>query len=336
MKTLKPDFSGAIEINDISWITKIFGIIGIFIVPTLQRINYFFNMKLFENYGWFLWWHELLSPWVFATIACYGKYFFKPCVVFKNISEKEFEDDIKKNSSIIFSNHVSYADTIIGLQFAMHYGIVTRFVAFFMKELKRWLFIGPSLWGQLPMARDKSGKDVKLIEKRIKMFKDSKKSHLFMIFPEGVLRKQQSAYKRTIEKSDEYNLDLQYIHYPKTTGFLTLVDNMGDNLKNVYKMTLFYDAYRKQYGNKVYVIIEKVSTIKDLPQEPSSDFIKYHELEINDSNKKHFATEEFLLNHFLTMESELREYYSDIPEEDRPTIQNYHKWFEAGENLRNR
>lgn len=322
-----PNFSNAIKINNPSIFTRIIGPPLILVIPMLQRLNYFINMFLRKDYNTYLLINEKLNPLVYKTIAVYSAFFFKPSIVFRGITEEEFAKDMSCGSHLSFSNHVSYADSVLGLQLAIKYGFESRLITFLMKQLKYWPFIGPSLLGQLPMSRDKTGKDLELIKTRIEMYKKSGKPHMFVVFPEGSLRKTQTVYERTCAKNKQFGLNLQYMHYPKTNGFLTLIDNMGSDLKNIYKYTLFYEHKKKKFNNPVYICVEKVCKASELPEFPTEEFVTKHELEIDDSNRRFYALEEFLLQHFIQMDTELADYYNNIKPEDRPTIENYHKWY---------
>jgi len=78
--------------------------------------------------------------------------------------------------------------------------------------------------------------------------------------------------------------------------------------------------------NNVHVMITKVCKISELPVCPSPEYVVQHSLTIDDSNRLHYAHEEYLLNRFLMMDVKLKTFYSDLPEDERPTIENLHKW----------
>lgn len=290
-------------------------------VPMMQRFSYWLHMND-ENgderdYDTYRKDHGILAPLVLEPMATLGNIRFKPIIYFRNCTSDQFKNDIKK-TQVMIGNHVGYNDFTVFLQLAVYYGVESNFIAYFMNSLNNWPVIGPTLWGQMPLARD--GSDDTILNERLKMFAESTHEHLFAIFPEGGLRRNPKLYLRTVTKNQQYGLNLEYIHFPKVKGFTKLIEIVGKKINSLYEFTLLYEKNRRWVNNHVKVIVTKVCDIGDIPTSPSDEYVEKYNLAIDDSNRLHYAHEEFLLKRFIIMDNELKAFYSNLKEDERPTI----------------
>lgn len=314
-----------------SIITTIISPITLFLVPTLQRINYLISMMILKDYELYKKFHEILSPFILRPMSLIGSIAYTPVIYFdSNTTEEEFKNDIQNDTQIIIGNHVGYSDFILSVQIACYYGVETNFVAYFMEKINRYLFIGPTFWGQIPLVRDQSGKDENTLHKRLTLYANSERKHLFALFPEGGLRRNPKLYDRTVKKNEQYGLNLQYMHFPKVKGFTKLVEIVSNSnkIKNLYCFIFLYDDKNiKKIGNKVNIIIKKICSIDAIPKEPSTEFVEKFNLTIDDENRLHYAHEEFILKWMVETDNILKEYYQSYADEDKPNIVNlYNKY----------
>jgi hypothetical protein len=158
---------------------------------------------------------------------------------------------------------------------------------------------------------------------QIETYAKSDKHHMFALFPEGGLVNNPKLRERTIRKNKEYGTNLQYLHFPKTSGFSQLIQIVGNKIQNVYTFILVYNVTKqKLLGNKVDVIVKKVAKISDIPKEPSKEYVEKYKLVITDDNRLFYAHEEFLLKWTIETDKSLSICYSSLNPEDRPTISN--------------
>ena len=324
------EFSGqggkGLKIVSNNWLSTMLGPITLPLVPTIQRLSYWINMSGEDkDYDTYRKDHELLAPYVLGPMASASSWKYTPILHFVNCSQEEFAHDIKQ-TQLMIGNHVGFSDFAILIQIARYYGVESNFIAYFMNSLNKWPFLGPTLWGQIPLARDGTGKDEETLNKRLSLFRDSAYNHLFAIFPEGGIRRNKKLRHRTVEKNEDHGICLQYMNFPKVKGFTKLVQIVGDKIDNLYEFTLFYENKRKTLWNNVHVTVTKVCKISELPTSPSDYYVRKHSLVIDDTNRLHYAHEEYLLNRFLAMDDKLKDYYSNLPEDERPTIENLYKW----------
>jgi hypothetical protein len=320
------EFEEGLRVVSSNWISTLLGPVTLPLVPTIQRISYWANLSgKDKDYDTYRKDHELLSPYVLGPMASASSWKYTPILHFRNCTQEEFSEDIKK-TQLLIGNHVGFSDFAILIQVARYYNVESNFIAYFMNSLNKWPFIGPTLWGQIPLSRDGTGRDETTLNSRLTMIKNSSYNHLFAIFPEGGLRRNPKLHDRTVEKNENYGLHLEYMNFPKVKGFTKLVEIVGDKIDNVYEFTLFYEKKRKLMWNDVHVTVTKVCKVSELPKCPSSDYIQNHSLKIDDSNRLHYAHEEYLLNRFLMMDQKLKVFYSNLPEDERPTVENLHKW----------
>lgn len=291
-------------------------------VPMAQRFNYWINVKMIGDYESYRYNHKYMAPLVLSPISSLGSLAYQPVLHFENVTEKEFESDIK-NTQVVIGNHVDYSDFVILMQIAIHYGVESHFVAYFMKTLNNWPVIGPSLWAQIPLARDGSQKDMDKLKARLEIYANSESDHLFAIFPEGGLPYNPKLNLRTIQKNKDHGINLRYINFPKTSGFSQLVQKVGQKIKYVYTFVLLYNQVNpKILGNKVHIIIKRICKVSDILKEPSDEYIASQNLTITDENKIFYAHEEFLLKWATYTDNLLAGYYDTLPTEDRPTVEN--------------
>lgn len=291
-------------------------------VPMAQRLNYWINVKMMGDYETYRHNHEYMAPLVLSPISSLGSWAYQPVLHFENVTEKEFRSDIQ-NTQVVIGNHVGYTDFIILMQIAIHYGVESHFVAYFMKALNKWPVLGPSLWAQIPLARDGSQKDMDKLKERLELYANSDADHLFALFPEGGLPYNPKLNLRTVQKNKDYGTDLRYMNFPKTSGFSQLIQRVGQKIKYVYTFVLLYNQVNpKILGNKVHVIIRRICKVSDLPKEPSPGYISSHALTLTDENRLFYAHEEFLLKWTQDTDHLLGKYYDTLPEEDRPTVEN--------------
>jgi hypothetical protein len=130
------------------------------IVPTAQRINYWINMKARNDYETYRYNHEFMAPLILSPLSSFGSCAYQPVLHFDNVDEKEFSNDLQNNTQVVIGNHVGYSDFFLALQIAIHYGIESHFVAYFMKAINKWPIIGPTLWANIPLARDGSDRNL--------------------------------------------------------------------------------------------------------------------------------------------------------------------------------
>ena len=180
----------------------------------------------------------------------------------------------------------------------------------FMKDINKCPVIGPTLWAQVSLARDGSERDIRKLKTRLETYAKSDKHNMFALFPEGGLISNPKLRERTIKKNKEYGIDLQYMNFPKTSGFSHLVQIVGNKVKNIYTFILLYDyANQKILMNQVTVVVRKICKVSDIPKEPSEEYITKHKLTITDANRLFYAHEEFLLKWTIETDAYLVTYY---------------------------
>lgn len=111
-----------------SFFSTLFAPITLLTVPTVQRFNYWINMKLRKDYDTYRYTHEYVTPLVLSPISSLSSWTYQPVLFFDNVDENEFKSDIQKDTQVIISNHVGYADFIIAIQIAIYYGVESQFI----------------------------------------------------------------------------------------------------------------------------------------------------------------------------------------------------------------
>ena len=319
------DLRNGFRIQSSNWITSLLAPLTIWSVPMFQRISFWTHMSgRDKDYDSFRADHDALAPWILGPMAAMGSYKYTPILHFRGCTQEEFKDDIVNKTLVMIGNHVGYSDFAVLLQLARFYDVESKITTYFMEEINRWPVIGPSFWGQIPLMRDGTGKDDQVLHERLTMFANSSCETLIAVFPEGGLRRNPKLYERSKQKEQELGIKFQYMNYPKVKGFTKLIEIVGKKADSVYEFTLLYPAHRKNVGNDVHVIVTKVCEVKDIPVEPSAEFVAHHKVQIDDTNRLHYAHEEFMLGRFKSMDESLIQFYSDVPDDQKPTVENLH------------
>jgi hypothetical protein len=313
---------------------KLLSPLTLFTVPMIQRFNYWINMGIKGDYDTYRKNHENLIPYVFKPLASMGSIKYKTIVHYDEAttSEEEFKKDVQNNTVIAISNHVDFSDFAVLIRLAVNYGIESRAVAYFASFVGTLPFIGPSLMAQIPLTRDTGHpeKDEKTLDERLKMYAESDHKEIFLIFPEGGLRRNPDLFERTKEKKNKFGIDsLNYVNYPKAKGFRKLIETVGHKMTNLYELILLYDEQNLYpTGNEVHVLVRKVCKVSDLPKTPSAEFVAKHNIALDAENTLHYAHEEFLLKRFEEMNDILTQWYEQelkIDKNDAPTNANIYK-----------
>ncbi|VBB17793.1 acyltransferase [Yasminevirus sp. GU-2018] len=286
-------------------------------IPMFQRINYWINVNMLDDYDTYKSNHELMAPLVLNPISSLGSLSYHPILHFDGVTEKEFAKDVH-DTQVVIGNHVGYTDFLILMQIAIHYGVESNIVAYFMKSLTKWPVLGPTLWAQIPLARDGSKKDLEKLNSRLDLYANSDSSHLFALFPEGGLPYNPKLHERTLKKCEEYGTALKYMNFPKTSGLSHLIRKVGHKIRYVYTFVLVYTPK----SSKVHVIVKRICKVSEVPKEPTSEYVTKHKLTINEDNRLFYAHEEFLLDWTEKTDRFLEKYYQSFPEDERPTVVN--------------
>lgn len=303
------NFDKGVKVSKGSFLKSLISPITFVTVPTIQRFNYWWNMKLLGDYETFRINDERLSPYILEPLSSLSGYVYQPILHFQGADESQFRKEIEDGTHIIIANHVGYSDFCVMVQIARYYHVLDRFIAYFMKSLKGWPILGPSLWGQIPLARDGSEKDKQTLEDRLETFAYSEHEHIFMLFPEGGLKTNPKLWERTKRKNQESQTNLKYVNYPKVTGFSKLIDICGEKVQNIYLMTLLYNHKNMgTIGNEVHVVIQKICKASEVPNDPSGDSFS--------------VREKFLEQQFIKMDKILEDYYSSYEDDEKPTVEN--------------
>lgn len=299
-------------------------------IPIIQCINYFFYYKLLGNFEKYQNTQTILTPYILGPLSNLITSIGNVYIHYENITEKEFIKDIKENNCIIYGNHVRLTDFFIAMHMANNYNVLHKLAVYYMKDLKYYPVIGPSLYGQFPLSRNRE-KDELFLTNRINEYKNINQKYLYCLFPEGGLSNNRNLFHRTQRKCKELNIDLKYVNFPKVSGFTKLINMLGHKIGNIYQIILMYnydDNNCDGYRNDVHLIIKKMCNVNSLPSKPSEEYKNKlsSDLIIDENNSLHYAHEEFFLNNFLKIDSILNKWYEDNT--FKPTCDNLSIYYE--------